>query len=131
MDLAERFNQARMEKCTAVYQQVIERWMATKRFELQVETDESPEGKKLEDLGKMYFDVGAGEQLTTLPFLDMLVVVKMIIDHNAQSAELQEELKKSGHANQQLLVKTGFSEDEAFALLQEVAQKIGITVRKG
>jgi hypothetical protein len=128
MSLSERFNQARMEKCVAVYQQVVNHWM-TKHFELRVETDESPEGKTLEELGKMYFDVGAGGQLTTLPFLDMLIVVKMIVDHNERRATLQKELKKSGEATQQLSVKTEFTEDEAFALLQDIAQKVGITVR--
>src|ERR1700730_1180393 len=87
MTLSERFNQARMDKCVAVYQGVLNHWM-TKGFELRVESDESPEGKTLDELGKMYFDVGAGGQLTSLPFLDMLIVVKMVADHNRQRAEL-------------------------------------------
>jgi hypothetical protein len=128
MTLSERFSQARMEKCVAVYQRVIDHWMA-KSFELRIEADESPEGKTLEDLGKMYFDVGAGGQLTTLPFLDMLIVVKMIVDHNQHRAALQKEIKESGTAAQQLSVKTEFSEEEAFALLQDVVQKVGIVVR--
>jgi hypothetical protein len=129
MTISERFSQARMEKCVAVYQQVVNHWM-TKHFELRVETDESPDGKTLEELGKMYFDVGAGGQLTTLPFLDMLIVVKMITDHNEQKTELLKELKQGGEATQRMSVKTEFTEDEAFALLDDVVQKVGIAIRK-
>jgi hypothetical protein len=129
MTLSERFNQARMEKCVAVYQQIIDHWMTSKRFDLRVEADESPERKTLEELGGMYLDLGAGGQLTALPFLDMLIVVKMVVDHNQQRAALQKELKESGEATQRLSVKTEFTEEEAFALLRDVAQKIGIRVR--
>lgn len=130
MSLSERFSQARMERCAAVYQHIIDHWMS-KSFELRIETDESPEGKSLEELGKLYFDVGAGGQLATLPFLDMLVVVRMVVDHNEQRAGLQKKIKEVGEVRERHVVKTEFTEEEAFALLQDIKQKVGIAVRSG
>lgn len=120
---SESFSQQRMEKCTGVFQQIINHWIETNYFECRIVADEPIEGKTLDELGKMYFAVGVGEKLTRLPFLDTLIVFKMLADHHSKRT------KREG-MKQTFTVKTAFTEDEAFALLSDIENKIGIEVQE-
>jgi hypothetical protein len=125
MKLTEVFSQARMEKCLGVYQLIVNNWIKKNQFQCKVVADESLEGKSLEELGKVYFDVGVGGQLTSFPFIDTLVVFSLLRDKHRLLASGQ--VPKHGE-NEQLKVKTAFSEDEAFELLNEIVTVVGVTI---
>lgn len=118
MELAEQFNKNRMNKCLEVFKQIVTNWMKTNQFQCRIVTDEPVEGKSLEELGKSYFDVGLGDQLTTLPFLDTLIVMKLIKDHASR--------KVTSPRTEQYTVTTAFTDEDAFGLLDEMHNKIGI-----
>ncbi len=126
--ISEQFNQKRMARCTEVYRTIFNHSSERRRFECRVVADERVDGRSLEELGKMYFDVGAGDTLTTLPFLDMLIVFQMIADQWNKRTE-KEGTKENW--KETFAVKTEFTEDEVFAVLQDICQKIGIEVRGG
>ena len=75
-----------MEKCLTVFQTLVNHCIKANRFECRVAADESPEGKTLDQIAKMYFSVRVKHDLVELPFMDMLVVFKMLMDHNANCA---------------------------------------------
>ena len=73
---SEGFNQQRMVRCAGVFRKLVNNWAKIERFECRAVADESPEGKALDDIAKMCFAVGVGNDLTDLPFVDMLIVFK-------------------------------------------------------
>ena len=125
---SEQFSQQRMDKCVGVFQKIVSHWAKTNRFDCRVVIDESPEGKTLDQLAQTYFSVGVGDDLTDLPFLDTLVVVKMLADHNA-NVHARRGRKQPKKWKEKYRVKTSFSEDEAFAILNDIVNKLGIEIR--
>src|SRR5579872_2340292 len=123
--VTEIFNQARMDRCTQVFGKIEEHWMK-KGFACRVVADGDVNGKSLEDLDKMYFQVGVGDDLTSLPFLDMLVVFSMIADVANKHSPMKD--NKDGTHTRQMKIKTAFTESEAFAYLRDIAKNIGIEV---
>lgn len=126
MELVERFNETRMNRCVGVYQLIVNNWIKRNAFQCKIVVDEPVEGKSLEDLGKLYFDVGVGGQLTSLPFIDTLVVFGLLREKHRQLASGH--VPKSGES-EQFRVKTAFTEEEAFELLNEIVTIVGVTIR--
>src|SRR5262249_44703394 len=111
--LDEVFSQKRMDKCTKVYQQILNNWISTKRLAYRVVPSEDLEGKTLAQMATLYYSVGIGNDLTDLPLLDMLVVFSMLRECYGQRQAGDPEPKE-------LRVKTAFTEEEAFELLEGI-----------
>ncbi len=118
--LTEIFNQTRMNKCTEVWQGLLNNWITTKVFDCRIVADEPLNGKTLEELGKTYLSVGVGTDLTRLPLLDSLIVFDMLKQYNVNLQANKTQLKN-------FKIKTEYTQSEVFALLDEIHQS-GIPV---
>src|SRR4051794_37238807 len=76
--MREEFNQARMNRCSRIHQLIVENWLRTKSLDYVVRAREPVAGLVLSELRLQYFSVGVGEDLTDIPFTDLLVVFSMI-----------------------------------------------------
>jgi|HubBroStandDraft_6_1064221.scaffolds.fasta_scaffold1446337_1 hypothetical protein len=124
--VTEIFNEARVKKCMDVFNKIQANW-AKHGFACRVMADEDVKGKTLEELDQMYFRVGVGDDLTALPFLDLLVVFEMIANVNNKRAPVVD--NQDGTYSQKLKIKTAFTEAEAFAYIKDISEKIGIEVK--
>jgi hypothetical protein len=76
--MSEIFNQSRMDRCAKIQRAIMEDWRKTNSFNYTVRATQSVYGISLDELRTHYFSVGVGDDLTELPFTDMLVVFSMI-----------------------------------------------------
>jgi hypothetical protein len=109
-----------------VFNKIEQHWMRH-GFMLRVVTDEDPKGKTIEELDKMYFQMGVGDDLTALPFVDFLVVMELITNVAKNRFPMKD--NKDGTHTRQVEIKTAFTEAEAFACLNDVSRKVGIEVK--
>ena len=78
METREIFNQSRMERCAAIQRAILENWQKTTGLPYTVRATDKVAGLSLPELRLQYFAVGAGEDLTEIPFHDMLVVFVLL-----------------------------------------------------
>lgn len=115
-DLTEQFNQRRMNRCTTVWRAISENGRKTEAFEYKVVCTEPLAGKTLEQLGKLYFSVGVGNDLTDLPLIDMLVVFSLIASKGRQLRQ-HKDPKDFKLELQVKMARINFTEDEVFSML--------------
>ncbi len=120
--LDEIFSEARAQRCIHVFTQIFNHWRTTQSFEPRVIADESPEGKTLDQLRTMYFAVGVGEQLTDLPFLDMLIVFDLI-----KQAETKRQIDDTQPTD--FRISTEWTKTKAFGMLSDIQTAHLIEVR--
>ncbi len=126
---SEPFGQERIGRCVGVFQRLASHWAAVKRFECRVVTDESVQGKTFDQLAKMRFSMGIGEDLTELPLAEMLTVFKMFSDHCARQ-ESGRARRPQHEFTDRYTLKTAFTESEALAILRDIVTGVGIEVRQ-
>lgn len=117
MSTKEIFNQSRMERCAAIHRAILENWQKTNASPYTVRATEAVAGLPLNDLRLQYFAVGAGEQLTEIPFHDMLVVFVMIEQTTAAMRRLD---KNATAGTIQFKISTVFPDEEALRLLSKI-----------
>lgn len=83
--LSKALNDHRMERCFRIKEAIMER-RRTKSFIFVVRATERLSGLNGADLSKQYFSVGVGDNLTEVPFLDVLVIFSIV----KQTVELME-----------------------------------------
>jgi putative heme degradation protein len=116
--MREEFSQARMNRCSRIHQLILENWQRTKVLDYVVRARESIAELSLPELRLQYFSVGVGNDLTDLPFTDLLVVFSMI----AQTAALMR-AKVARNERQgafQFSITTEFSDPDALTLLSQM-----------
>lgn len=113
----EVFNQLRMERCMTIHRAILENWQKSNTSPYTVRATESVAGLTLPDLRLQYFAVGAGEDLTDIPFHDMLVVFVMIEQTTAAMRRLD---KNATAGTIEFRFSTNFSDDEAQRLLAKI-----------
>jgi len=114
--ISEVYNERRMRKCGAIQQKVMENWRKSNRFEFVVRATEPILGKSIDELRQMYFSVGVRDDVTDVPFIDVLTIFTMIVQLVSQIKE------KRGQRlfTATLKIKTAFTHDEAFAILKQL-----------
>lgn len=117
MGTSEIFNQLRMERCATIHRAILENWQKTTSSPYTVRATASVAGIPLADLRLHYFAVGAGEELTEIPFHDMLVVFVMIEQTTAAMRRLD---KTTTAGTIQFKISTVFPDDEALRLLSKI-----------
>lgn len=124
---SEPFDQKRMARCVGVFQKLADHWTETGQFAFRVIADQSLEDKPYEELAKMRFLVGVGEDLTELSLPDLLTAFKMYQDHCAKQSVRG---RRSQHEfTVRYAVKTSFTQPEAMTLLRDITAKVGIEAR--
>ena len=116
--MREEFNQARMDRCSRIHQSILENWQRTKILDYVVRAREPVAELSLPELRLQYFSVGVGNDLTDLPFTDVLVVFSMI----AQTAALMRAkvAKNEKEGKFQFSITTDFSDSNAARLLSQM-----------
>ncbi len=117
MDQGEIFNQSRMERCAAIHQAILENWQKTSTAPYTVRATESISGLPLAEIRLHYFAVGAGDNLTEIPFHDMLVVFVMIERTTAAMRKLD---KQANAGTIEFKIWTVFPDDEVRRLLSKI-----------
>jgi hypothetical protein len=118
MSKSEIFNEKRMNRCGKIMQQITNNWVRTKRFTFVVRATDSIHGITLDELRTRYFSVGIGDELTDIPFHDMLVVFSML---EQQGEALKNRKNKSAKAfSVQFKISTEFPDEEAVRLLSKL-----------
>jgi hypothetical protein len=122
VSVREVFNQARMDRAMAVFRTVHNASARAGKPVFKVVSDGPVEGKTLDELKAMYFDVGAGGDLTALPFLDTLVVFGMFVK------QLESLHKGKGPVTRGVMV-TAFTDEVAGRLFDGLKGMFGVAVR--
>jgi hypothetical protein len=117
MDTREIFNQSRMERCASIHRAILENWQRTATSPYTVRATESVAGLTLQELRLQYFAVGAGEDLTEIPFHDMLVVFVMIEHTTAALRKLDRNVPEG---TIEFKIWTVFPDQEAIRLLSKI-----------
>ncbi len=78
MSTSEVFNQRRMNRCADIQHSILSAWQQTNSLQYVVRAMEPLEGMSFAELRQQYFMVGVGNQLSEIPFHDMLVVFSMV-----------------------------------------------------
>lgn len=107
--MAEIFNQERMVRCTKIASAIIDNARRTNSFEYKVRATEVTDGLTFDELRKQYFSVGIGDDLTDVPFTDLLVIFSLVSQD-----------WKAGKGAGQLSVSTEYSDEEAYQLLSQI-----------
>lgn len=120
--MSETFNQRRMERCLKIANAIVDNWQRTNSFTYTVRATQPIEGVGLDELRTHYFAVGVGDNLTELPFTDLLVVFSMI---EQQTAALRDALKKRPNKSKKdfrirYKVTTDWPDEEAIRLLSQI-----------
>jgi hypothetical protein len=116
--MREEFNQARMNRCSRIHQLILENWQRTKVLDYVIRAREPLAELPLPELRLQYFSVGVGDDLTDIPFTDLLVVFSMI----AQTAALMraKAARKETEGRFQFSITTEFSDADAVRLLSQM-----------
>ena len=117
MDQVDIFNQSRMERCAAIHRAILENWQKSSSSPYTVRATEPLAGLSLSEIRLHYFAVGAGDQLTEIPFHDMLVVFVMIEQTTAAMRKLD---KTTNTGTIQFKIWTVFPDAEALRLLSKI-----------
>jgi len=111
----ESFSQSRMDRCSSIHFAIIENWRKTRSLAYTARATEPVSGIDIADLRTKYFSVGVGEDLTDLPFTDMLVVFSMI---KQTVAALKARADKTADGFQiRFSITTDFSDEDAVNVL--------------
>ena len=116
--MREEFSQGRMNRCSRIHQLILENWQRTKVLEYVVRAREPIAGLSVSELRLQYFSVGVGNDLTDLPFTDMLVVFSMIAQTAAIMRARVANNERDGRFR--LSINTDFSDAEAVRLLSQM-----------
>ena len=114
--MAEIFNQQRMSKCIEIHRSIMNNWRQTGDFNCTIRATDSVEGITLDELRKRYFAVGVGDDLTEIPFTDLLVILSM---KEQEFAALKEHLD-SELFEISFQVTTDYPDEEAVRLLSGI-----------
>ena len=114
--MAEIFNQQRMSKCIEIHRSIMNNWRQTGDFNCTIRATDSVEGITLDELRKRYFAVGVGDDLTEIPFTDLLVILSM---KEQECAALKEHLD-SELFEISFQVTTDYPDEEAVRLLSGI-----------
>lgn len=117
MDQAEIFNQSRMERCAAIHRAILENWQKSDSSPYTVRATEPLAGLALPEIRLQYFAVGAGDDVTEIPFHDMLVVFVMIEQTTAAMRKLA---PNTSAGTIQFKIWTVFPDTEALRLLSKI-----------
>ena len=118
MSFGEIFSRQRLQKCLDIQKKILNNAFKTKRFVYTVRATDSVNGLAIEELQTHYFSVGVGEDLTDVPFIDLLVIFSAIEKQNRALLEYSREygkLPQDFKARVELI--TSFSDEEAARLL--------------
>lgn len=115
MSMGEVFNQARINRCFEIERNIMSAWQKSNSFQYVVRATQPVEGMFINELRTQYFQVGVGDQVSEIPFIDMLVVFSII---EQETAALSSRPKSSASKFRvQYQIKTEFSDIEAVRLL--------------
>ena len=113
--MRESFSQARMARCSAIHFAIIENWRKTRSLTYTVRATEPVSDLDMADLRTKYFSVGVSEDLTDVPFTDLLVVISML---KQTVAALKSRSANTAEGFQiRFSITTDFSDDDAASLL--------------
>jgi hypothetical protein len=116
--MREEFSQARMNRCSRIHQQIMENWRQSKVFGYVVRALEPIAGLSLADLRLQSFSVGVGNDLTDVPFLDLLVVFSMLAQTAAAMRAKVAQNEKEGTF--QFSITTNIPDADAVRLLSQI-----------
>jgi len=118
MDDSEVFNQKRMDRCAVIQQSIMTNWQRTNSFTYTCRATDSVHGLSLGELRTRYFAVGVEDEVTEIPFHDMLVVFSMI---DQECKALKNRVDKTATDFQiHYEITTHFPDPEAARLLSEI-----------
>ncbi len=103
-----------MKRCTAIVSAIFEAWRLTNSFDYVFRATSSIHGKPVDQLHTEYFEVGVGNNVRPVPFIDMLVVMDAITKQS-EAMESRQVLGDSFTVKYQ--IRTEFSDAEAARLL--------------
>jgi len=121
------FDQQRMNRCVEVFMTIHTHSAEIGVFDCKVIASQSFERATLDDVSHMHFLVGHGEHLTELPFIDMLVVFRMIADQYQRRTHWS---KTNDGLSQSFTVPTSFTETEARSMFADICNRVGIQVHE-
>lgn len=113
--MREAFSQSRMDRCGSIHFAIMENWRKARSLAYTVRATESVSGLNIADLRTKYFSVGVGEELTDLPFTDLLVVFSMIKQTIAAIKARSE--KPAENSKIKFSITTDLSDEDAKFLL--------------
>ena len=114
----ENFSQKRMDRCMQIVRAIMTNWRETNSFQYVARATESVDGLAIDDLRKMYFTVGVGDQTRDIPFLDMLVVFDLIEqEHQFMQANAD---TKAERLQATFEIMTDYTDQEAVHLLSQM-----------
>ena len=96
----------------------MDNWHKTNAFTYTVRATDPIEGITFDELRKRYFAIGIGEDLTEIPFIDMLVVFSMIEQEAKAIKNRPDKKAKRGEIKYQ--VTTDYSDEDAARLLSAI-----------
>ncbi len=114
----ETFNQQRMDRCMAIAHALLENWRKTNSFTYTVRATQALHGLTLDDLRTHYFAVGVGDNLTDLPFTDLLVVFSIIQQETVAVRNRPDKIAKKFQVSYQ--ITTNWPDEEAARLLSQI-----------
>ncbi len=114
---SERFSEKRFQKCMDIRTAIMKNWETTNSLSYIVRATDSVHGISLDELRKRYFAVGVNDNLTEIPFIDLLVVFSMI---EQELEAIREREKSSGPSKIKYQVSTHWPDEEAVQILSNV-----------
>ncbi len=114
---SERFNEKRFQGCMDIRTAIMKNFETTNSFSYTVRATDSVHGISLDELRKRYFAVGVNDNLTEIPFIDLLVVFSMI---EQELEAIREREKSSGPSKIKYQVSTQWPDEEAVQILSNV-----------
>lgn len=117
--MEEVFNQKRMDRCAKIQRAIMINWQKNNKFDYTVRATQAVSGMLLEDFRKQYFIVGVGNDLTELPFTDMLVIFSMI-EQETNALKQRKPIKGEKEFKVKFQISTFFSDEEAARLLSSI-----------
>ncbi len=120
----ELFNQARMERCFDIALAIFKNWMESGRFDYTVRPDKNLDGMAIDQLRTEYFTVGVGDNLTDVPFTDLLIIFFVIEAQlkGMETGEMNFATNESGETNFKLdlQVTTDWPDEEAMKMISHI-----------
>ena len=122
MDPREIFSQWRMERCARIQRAILDNWQKSASSPsvispYTVRATDRLAGLSLSELRLQYFAVGAGDELTDLPFHDMLVVFVMLEQTTAAMRRLD---RNTSDGTIEFRFDTVFPDQEVLRLLSKI-----------
>ena len=118
MSKSEIFNQKRLDRCAKIQSTIMLNWRKTKSLTYTIRASQSVDGISLDELRTHYFTVGVGDDLTDVPFTDMLVIYSMI--EKARDALRNRSNKSEKEFTIRYDITTKYSDEEAIRLLSQI-----------